>query len=88
MQRVLGFLAIYNRLKNKRGIITKTKNTIGGNQFAPTVLRVLAHESAPIVGFVVNELLYNYQVIHFDIIHWLNFFPVHVKLCLFFVSVL
>jgi hypothetical protein len=25
MQRVLGFLAIYNRLKNKRGIITKTK---------------------------------------------------------------
>ncbi len=40
---------------------------------APTVLRVLAHESAPIVRFVVNELLYNYQVIHFDIIHWLNF---------------
>jgi hypothetical protein len=48
MQRVLGFLAIYNILKNKRGIITKTKKHNRGkinwppqyiNLRAKTVLR-------------------------------------------------
>jgi len=30
MQRVLGFLAIYSGLKNKRAIVRKTKKTEGG----------------------------------------------------------
>ncbi len=35
MQRILGFLAIYSKLKNKRDIATKTKKYEGGNSIGP-----------------------------------------------------
>ncbi len=35
MQRVLGFLAIYSRLKNKRILVTKTKKNDRGETNSP-----------------------------------------------------
>ncbi len=50
MQRVLGFLAIYSRLKNKRSIVTKTrKNNMGKFNWPPQYLDAVIHVAKEII---------------------------------------
>ncbi len=58
MQRVLGFLAIYNRLKNKRGIITKTKKHNRGEINWPPQ-QVIFSLSNPLALLILTETLRN-----------------------------